>query len=231
MDDTPDAFSRPRASGTQTPSASALAPLAQLTAELARQGWGVVDGFMDAAQTRQLAIEARALWQAGAYRPAAIGRARTQQVRQTVRGDHVLWLDPATASTTQRGYLDTLETLRTALNRELMLGLFDFEGHFAIYPPGSYYRRHLDRHAGTQARLLTVTLYLNADWAPHDGGALRLYAPGVSGDDATQGIELAPYGGRLVCFLSGECVHEVLPTQRERISLTGWFRAREALRW
>ncbi|MCO6705038.1 2OG-Fe(II) oxygenase, partial [Streptomyces sp. CHB9.2] len=38
--------------------------------------------------------------------------------------------------------------------------------------------------------------------------------------------DVLPLGGSLVCFLSGQLPHEVLPATRERLSLTGWFRRR-----
>jgi SM-20-related protein len=44
-------------------------------------------------------------------------------------------------------------------------------------------------------------------------------------EDETELIEdVLPVGGRLVVFLSGEIPHEVLPTKKERISITGWLR-------
>jgi SM-20-related protein len=37
-------------------------------------------------------------------------------------------------------------------------------------------------------------------------------------------VDIFPEGGKLVVFLSGESPHEVLPTNKERISITGWFK-------
>lgn len=201
----------------------------QLATELARHGRIVVDHFLSPAQMYTLAAEARVLWRDGAYHPAAVGRGQQRQVRQSVRRDHVLWLDPTLASPAQQVYLTRMDTLRGAVNRHLLLGLFDFEAHFALYPPGSFYRRHLDRHQGSESRLLTTTLYLNSDWNEEDGGALRLYLPPGKGTETEGHVDITPLGGRLVCFLSGEFEHEVLPTRRERLSLTGWFRARASL--
>ena len=56
-------------------------------------------------------------------RPAAIGRGGTQQVRSEVRGDHIAWLDGASAS--QQDFLHEMEALRLALNTSLFLGLFE----------------------------------------------------------------------------------------------------------
>ena len=70
------------------------------------------------------------------------------------------------------------------------------------------------------ARIVTIVLYLNSHWDGRTGGELRLF-------DATFGHrDIAPLGGRLVCFLTEGREHEVLPARRTRLSLTGWFRSR-----
>ena len=82
-----------------------------------------------------------------------------------------------------------------------------------MYPPGAFYRRHLDRFASDDRRALSCVLYLNEAWRAEDGGALRLYLPGRHRD-------VLPRAGTLVAFLSERFEHEVLPAQRERLSLT-----------
>ena len=106
------------------------------------------------------------------------------------------------------------------LNRTLLLGLFSFEGHFAIYPAGAAYRRHRDRFRDDDARVLSCILYLNDGWSARDGGTLRIHLDGGGQYD------VLPIGGTLVCFLSERFEHEVLPGKRERLALTGWFRQR-----
>ena len=137
-----------------------------------------------------------------------------------MRTDQVSWLDPLTACGAARQYLQTLDELRLAINRELLLGLFDFEGHLAIYPPGSYYRKHLDQFRGMGTRTVTCVLYLNRDWTAADGGQLLLY---TAPQDPAHHEVILPLGGQLVTFLSARFLHEVRPTGRPRLSLTGWF--------
>jgi SM-20-related protein len=136
----------------------------------------------------------------------------------------VKWLEPGDGAVEQGSYLAWLEDLRLALNRQFFLGLFEFEGHFAIYPEGAFYKPHLDRHAGTSDRIVTVILYLNAAWQPGDGGELKLWTTAGKKDDAFQLIE--PRLGTVVCFMAADFWHEVLPAVKTRMSITGWFRQR-----
>ena len=101
-----------------------------------------------------------------------------------------------------------------------MTGLAEYEGHYALYPPGASYARHRDRFRDDDTRVLSCVLYLNEGWRREDGGALRLYVEGG------RAIDVRPEGGTLVAFLSGRFDHEVLPARRPRLALTGWFRRR-----
>ena len=189
-----------------------------------RLGWGVqTDGVSDVA-SRRLMTECEEACLQGEFRKAGVGRGRALEVREEIRGDQVLWLLPGTESTEQMAYLAELEILRLALNQRFFLGLFDFEGHFAIYPQGAFYKPHLDRHAGTSERIITVILYLNPDWQPGDGGELKLWT--TSGEKSGEFELIEPRLGTMVCFLAGEFWHEVLPAHKTRMSITGWFRAR-----
>ena len=69
--------------------------------------------------------------------------------------------------------------------------------------------------------MVSVVYYLNADWQPQDGGALRLYL-----DDGSH-RDVLPHAGRMVLFLSDRFEHEVLPATRERMSIACWMRRRE----
>ena len=191
--------------------------------DLARQGWSVQDGFIDDALALALKAEALRLREAGAYRRAAVGRAESLQMRPELRNDRIAWLDGVSAGEATQAYLRELECLRLCLNGSLFLGLFDFEGHLAEYPPGAFYRRHLDQHQDSDCRVVSCVLYLNHDWSPGDGGELRLYLPEVQSGE----LDIAPRAGTLVCFLSSDFEHEVLPARKPRHSLTGWFRRRE----
>lgn len=190
---------------------------------LAGHGYAVIDAFLHGAQVQTLAAEAIALDQGGGLKPAGIGRQETAQYDKTMRGDAISWLDESQVTLVQKTYLDRMHGLRKHLNRTLYLNLVELETHFAVYPPGSGYTRHLDQFQASGARKISNILYLNQAWQPQDGGQLRLY---LDGQDDSHYLDIDPVGGRLVVFDSSRFYHEVLPATRQRISLTGWFRTR-----
>lgn len=157
------------------------------------------------------------------FTPAGIGR-KLDKVRDTaVRRDEIVWI--FNESDAGRAWLSWAEELQRYLNRQLLLGLFSFESHFAHYPVGGFYLKHLDAFVGERNRRLSVVVYLNEGWAPNDGGELIIYA-----QDGEQVIaKVLPEAGTMVMFLSEEFPHEVLPAKRERYSVAGWFRVNTSI--
>lgn len=200
----------------------ALAPAPLIDAildDLARQGWSLQTRALPPALSAALADDCRQRYARGAMNRAAIGRGGGQQLDERIRGDHIQWLNGGESAAVD-GYLALLDELRGALNRELFLGLEDYECHFALYPPGSFYRRHLDRFRDDDRRTVTTVCYLNDDWRAEHGGALRIELPDGSERD------VLPVAGTLVVFMSADFPHEVLAASRERLSIAGWYRRR-----
>lgn len=193
-----------------------------ITVALAEQGWVVLPAFLPLEQVQALREQAQAQWQAGDFHAAGIGRGQELNVNEAVRNDHVQWLERAQTGALA-DYQDFIEHLRQSLNQQLYLGLFEFEAHFAVYPPGAFYKRHLDNFRGTSARLITAIVYLNEDWCESDCGQLRFYTDGTDGGDF---VDIFPHAGSLVLFRSTRFWHEVMPARRERFSVTGWLRER-----
>ncbi len=198
-------------------------PYQKLVDHIRSDGWCVLPGFLEAEVAANLSQESLGAWEEGEFRRAGVGRGVGLVIREDVRTDHVMWLREEMTGC-QRSYLARLEDLRMELNQNLFLGLFDFEGHFAVYPEGGFYKPHLDRHRESLDRLVTVILYLNPDWRPGDGGELKLWT--TPGDKEGEFVTVEPRMGTLVCFLAGDFWHEVLPARKTRASITGWFRGR-----
>jgi SM-20-related protein len=196
--------------------------LDHISQEIYSNSYVVVDNFVDEAFRKALLKEQTNLLNQGQFKKAAVGKGDQKQVRTEIRSDEVLWMDPTALSPLQAIFWEKIEELKQVLNRRCFLGLKSFEGHFARYPIGSFYKRHVDQFHAVPHRIVTVILYLNESWTEADGGQLRMYFPQEDGSERVE--DVLPLGGRLVVFLSEEIPHEVLPTQKERISITGWLR-------
>ncbi|MEQ9393937.1 2OG-Fe(II) oxygenase [Haliea sp.] len=153
---------------------------------------------------------------------AGVGRQQAHTLNDFVRTDEICWINGESAA--GRDWLDWAGRLQRFLNRELLLGLFSFESHFAHYRPGDFYRKHLDAFRGEANRVLSLVVYLNPDWQLADGGELVLYDE----DDASASLKILPGLGTVVVFLSEEFPHEVLPATRDRYSVAGWFRVNQS---
>jgi SM-20-related protein len=178
------------------------------------------DQFLAPSQVRMLVNCAQLRRKGGEFDAARIGSGESLQRRDEIRGDSICWIAPPLLPA-ERTLLEQLEQLRLGFNAQALLGLFELELHYAWYPPGAGYARHLDQPNGRGQRQVSLALYLNADWEPAAGGELRIF------DAAGRHRDIEPIAGRLVCFLTPGCEHAVLPTQRDRLSISGWFRARE----
>lgn len=192
----------------------------QVADGIAAHGIVVVEHFLSRETIANLRAEAGQLRAQHAFRRAGIGAGGDLRTREDIRGDEILWIEADTESEPLREALAAFEALRLALNRELYLGLQDFECHLARYCAGAGYQRHYDQLRGDNRRQLTVTLYLNENWCATDGGSLRVY---LDEQDAQRTLEVMPAAGTLIAFLSERFAHEVLPCTRDRLSLTGWF--------
>jgi SM-20-related protein len=185
---------------------------------LTDHGWSEQDVYLPDELCLLLADECVAREAAGALHGGATGKA-PRLAASAYRGDQIGWLAAGDSVACDR-YLAVMEQLRIGLNRSLFLGLEHYESHFAIYQPGAIYRRHLDRFRDDDRRTVSVVIYLNAVWPIAQGGSLRIYPEGMAEHD------IAPIGGRLVLFMSGQIAHEVMPATHCRLSLAGWFSRR-----
>jgi SM-20-related protein len=190
-----------------------------VSADLITSGISVRDQFASAGEISALRECARARELRGDFAPARVGRQGAERRRENIRGDFTCWLrEPVLPP--ERALLKRLEELRLQLNREAFLGLFELELHYARYPAGAAYSRHVDQPQGSTQRRVSVVLYLNSQWQAADGGILRIHAA----DERF--VDVEPIAGRLVCFLTPGREHEVLEARCERLSVSGWFRGR-----
>jgi SM-20-related protein len=211
------------AQAAATVSASAILGVSsdlRVSADLHASGISIRNQFASAAEVLALRECARAREARGGFAPARVGRQGAERRRENIRGDFTCWLNEPLLPP-ERLLMQRMEELRLQLNRDALLGLFELEFHYAKYPAGAAYSRHVDQPTGSTQRKLSLVLYLNSEWQSADGGILRIH----NADDGF--VDIEPLAGRLVCFLTPGREHEVLQARRERLSISGWFRGRE----
>ncbi|WP_018144577.1 MULTISPECIES: 2OG-Fe(II) oxygenase [unclassified Thioalkalivibrio] len=164
--------------------------------------------------------EVYALRDAAQLAQARIGRAGERHRDRATRGDWIHWLDGA--SPAQQAFMARLDEIRLQASRALIPGLFETESHFALYPPGTHYARHVDAFQAGNCRRLSLVFYLNRHWRERDGGQLAIYD-----SEGREIRRIQPRAGTLVMFLSQTVPHAVLPTRRWRASIASWMRIRD----
>lgn len=190
--------------------------LASISKNLSERGFSINPNFLNQEDVLAYRQDLQALCQTNSFRKAGVGK--NSSLNEEIRRDEIFWLNQETGNSVQQNLFSHMTKFQEAMNQNLFLGLREFEGHYALYPPGGFYQRHLDCFRKDDARTVTVILYLNPEWSTKDGGQLRMHLA-----DSTLDIE--PRGGTLVSFLSREIEHEVLKSERPRMSFTGWFKS------
>ena len=189
--------------------------------DLLEQQYSIVDAFFTASETTQLREHLLAKFEAERFKKSAIGNRTNEEIDKKVRGDYILWIDESRADTVEQLFFQKINALVDYLNRTCFLGILQKEFHYAVYPEGTFYKRHLDTFQNDDRRKLSVVCYLNEDpWPSENGGQLRMYLPDEEKD-------ILPLSGRIVIFESQVLEHEVMEVKAsERLSITGWLKTR-----
>ncbi|WP_393091278.1 2OG-Fe(II) oxygenase [Halobacteriovorax sp. HFRX-2_2] len=194
-----------------------------LIESLTEKRYYVSDTLISNELARALKDEAQTRFHIGDFQEAKVGRQLTKRLDERIRGDLTSWIegDMAEHPLALQQYLKFLDNLKDQLNPIFYLGIRSYEGHFACYDEGAFYRKHVDQHRGRGLRRLSVILYLS-DMGEADGGEVIIYHHERQDEEVTR---IKPMLGRLLIFLSEDLPHEVLPAYKARLSLTGWLRA------
>lgn len=183
-------------------------------------GFHVIDNFLPSNVLQNLRQRAEFLNAEGQFKNAKVGRQQQAIHNNEIRKDKIHWLNELDDHQAVRAYLFKVNEIASILNQSLFLGLLDFESHFAIYKPGSFYKKHIDQFATTKDRQISCVYYLNEHWQDRDAGELKLY------DTNDQLLfSTMPIGNRFICFRS-DLPHEVCITYNTRYSIAGWMKTR-----
>ena len=192
--------------------------------DLMAQRYSIVEDFFTKEEVVALRTSLLTKYQEEQFKKSAIGNSANEKVIGAIRGDFILWLDADAANDAEGRFFDRLNDFKEYLNRTCFMGINEMEFHYAVYPPGTFYKRHLDAFQNDSRRKLSMVCYLNAEeWKPEYGGELTIYIP----EEGTEKqIDIYPVQGRMVIFESQVLEHEVKPVQMERLSITGWLKTR-----
>ena len=196
----------------------------QIISDLQTQQFSVVESFFSLEEVEQLRTSLFEKYAADDFKKAAIGNKVNENVVKSIRGDVILWMNDKEANPAEQLFFDKVNALVSYLNRTCFMGILHQEFHYAIYPKGTFYKRHLDTFQNDDRRKLSMVCYLNSEtWRPEYGGELVLYLD-AHGQETPKTIY--PFPGRMVIFESQVLEHEVKAVDTQRFSITGWLKTR-----
>jgi SM-20-related protein len=198
----------------------------RIISDIASQKYSVVEDFFSKDDVQLLRQSLLQKHEEDAFKKAAIGNRLNESIEKSIRGDVILWIDESTSNEAEQLFFNKMNDLIRYLNTTCFLGILHKEFHYALYPVGTFYKRHIDTFQNDDRRKLSFVCYLNEDgWLPENGGELTLY---LNNSDASETFEksIYPLPGRVVIFESQIIEHEVKPVNKERLSITGWLKTR-----
>lgn len=196
----------------------------QIINAIVTQKYAIIEDFFTEVEVVALRESLLQKHKDDAFKKAAIGNRVNEVIVKSIRGDVILWIDEANANPAESLFFNKINDLVSYLNKTCFLGILHKEFHYALYPHGTYYKRHIDTFQNDDRRKLSFVCYLNnEDWKPENGGELVLYLNenGVETDKI-----IYPFPGRVVIFESQIIEHEVKPVNTSRLSITGWLKTR-----
>lgn len=134
-----------------------------------------------------------------------------------MRSDIIYWLDRKHNNQFENEFFDLMDSFVIFLNSNCYTGITDYEFHYTLYEIGSFYKKHIDQFKNDTGRQYSMVIYLNEDWQAEDGGELCIHHKGYLQN-------ISPNNGKTVFFKSIELAHEVLITNKARMSITGWLK-------
>lgn len=192
--------------------------------DLLEKQYSIIEDFFSLVEVEELRNSLLHKYEEDNFKKAAIGNRTNEIVAKSIRGDFILWLNEAEAAEAERAFFRKINDFVQYLNRTCFMGILHKEFHYALYPKGTFYKRHLDTFQNDDRRKLSMVSYLNEqDWQPEYGGELVIYT-NEKGIEVPMSIN--PFPGRMVIFESQILEHEVKPVKTERLSITGWLKTR-----
>lgn len=178
---------------------------------------GIAENFLSDQLSSGLRDNLRKLFSTKQMKLAGTGNAALIVQDKTVRSDRIFWLDRNHNDVFENAFFDAMDSFVAELNSTCYSGITGYEFHYTMYDVDSFYAKHIDQFRNNDSRQFSMVFYLNPDWADGDGGELCVYHNTVQ-------QKVTPLNGRVVFFKSNQLPHEVLVTNKPRLSITGWLK-------
>jgi SM-20-related protein len=178
---------------------------------------GIAENILSETLAANLKSNLTELFSNHQFQSAGTGNEKIVLHDKLYRGDMIYWLDRKHNDPFENDFFDLVDSFVEHLNRTCYTGITGYEFHYALYPAGSFYKKHLDQFRNNPSRQYSMITYLNTDWKEADGGQLRIH-------HADHEQDISPVNGKSIFFKSSELEHEVLLTNKERLSITGWLK-------
>lgn len=197
----------------------------RIISDIANQHCSVIENFFSVEEVLALRESLLEKHVHDTFKKAAIGSHVNEVIKASIRGDFILWMDEKKANPAETLFFEKINDLIRYLNRTCFLGILQKEFHYALYPEGTFYKRHVDTFQNDDRRKLSFVCYLNDEsWQMENGGELVLYLNKINQE--TEKV-IYPFPGKVVIFESQIIEHEVKPVLRnQRLSITGWLKTR-----
>jgi SM-20-related protein len=178
---------------------------------------GIAENFLSVSLAGHLKDNLIGLFENKKLLNAGVGNDTVVNQNKLIRSDVIYWLDRKHNNQYENDFFDLMDEFVVYLNRTCYTGITGYEFHYTLYESGTFYKKHIDQFQNSGNRQYSMIMYLNSDWKIEDGGELRIY-------HVDEEQHISPNNGKSVFFKSSDLAHEVLLTNKQRMSITGWLK-------
>lgn len=178
---------------------------------------GISEDFLGKELCQNLALHLLQLNAADILKEASIGNDAKTIQNSLIRSDKIHWLEKSHNNEFENEFFAKIDAFVAYLNKSCYTNISSYEFHYSLYEKGSFYKPHLDQFENDNHRQFSMISYLNPNWQTQDGGELQIFQT-----DNDQ--KISPTESKTVFFKSDELKHEVLVTNKRRLSITGWLK-------
>jgi SM-20-related protein len=179
---------------------------------------GIAENFLSKSLSLHLKENLTTLYADRLLELAGTGGNGSLKFNDLFRSDIIYWLDRKHNNAHENTFFELMDAFVSFLNETCYTGITSYEFHYTLYEKGSFYKKHLDQFQNNDSRKYSMIMYLNDNWKVEDGGELSIHH-----EDRIENI--SPANGKSVFFKSSELPHEVLISNKPRMSITGWLKS------